>query len=671
LSQTLRILIIDDNPDDRLLAIREVKRVFSDLQIDQIIDAEDLEQAVKEDHFDLVITDYQLGWSNGIEVLRTIKNNYPNCPVIMFTNSGTEEIAVEAMKSGLDDYIIKSPKHYLRLAGAARSALERAWQKQALKESETRYRRLFEGVPVGLYRTAPSGQLLDANPALVEMLGYPDQSSLLAIKLEDLYVDPQVYQQCQSQIEQEDVVQKSEVQMRCHDGSLIWVLNSLRAIRDSTDKLLYYEGAMEDITERQKTEAERARLLAREQAARAEAEAANKIKDEFLATLSHELRTPLNAILGWARLLRSRQIDQTTSDRAIEVIERNALAQTKLIEDLLDISRITRGQMQLKVRPIDFGRIINAALDSIRPAADAKGLDLNVTIDPEACPLMGDPERLQQVIWNLLSNAIKFTPSGGKVAVKLTKVVPTNPDQPKTRFVQIQVSDTGIGIRPEILPYIFDRFRQADSTSTRSYGGLGLGLSIVRQLVELHGGRLQAESLGEGKGATFTVQLPSLEPSQEQRSANREATPSFPVKTSGSLLGLQVLVVDDEPDSSDFIATVLEHEGAQVITVGSVREALRVIDQQPPDILVSDIGMPIENGYDLIRQLRQREAEALRQPGLNLPIPAVALTAYARDSDREAALAAGFQVHISKPVDPEKLVNVVAHLIKSRNSFLI
>jgi PAS domain S-box-containing protein len=653
MSQTLRILVIDDNPDDRMLAIREVERAFSNLQIQEIINAKELEQAIDQGNFDIVITDYQLGWSNGLTVLRAIKAAYPNCPVIMFTNSGTEEIAVEAMKAGLDDYVIKSPKHFVRLARAVRSVLERVWQQQALKESETRYHRLFEGVPVGLYRTTPSGELLDANPALVEMLGYADQSLLLMSKLTDFYVDAEVCELWQVQLAQGDVVQNFEVQLRRGDGRLIWVLNSTRAIRDDRGQLLYYEGAIEDITERQQA-------MAREKAARSAAETANKMKDEFLATLSHELRTPLNAILGWAKLLRSRQLDKTTSDRALETIERNAVAQTKLIEDMLDVSRIIRGQLRINPRSIDLGRIITTAMDTIRPAAEAKQIYLTTRIDPAACLVIGDPDRLQQIVWNLLSNAIKFTPRGEKVEIKLLKVFPVNSSrlQAAIPFAQIEVSDTGMGIDPQILDYIFEPFRQGDGSTTRSHGGLGLGLSIVRQLVELHGGTIQVKSLGKGQGATFIVQLPIL---------NHQAgafSPPPPDITSVSLVGLQVLVVDDDADSRSFISTVLEHEGAKVITVASVQAALQAIQEQRPDVLISDIGMPHQDGYDLIHQLRQQEAQSQHQGGLTPPIPALALTAYARELDREAALKAGFQMHISKPVDPEKLVNVVAHLGK-------
>ncbi|HEY9812592.1 MAG TPA: response regulator, partial [Candidatus Sericytochromatia bacterium] len=281
MSQTLRVLVIDDNPDDRLLAIRQLKREFDDLDVEQINNPAHLEQAINAGNFDLVITDYQLQWTNGIAVIRRIKEQYPDCPVIMFTNSGDEEVAVEAMKAGLEDYIIKSPKHYIRLARAARSVMERVGQRQALKEYETRYRRLFEGVPVGLYRTTPTGEIKDANSAMAQMLGYVDPQSLFGVKLVDLYVNPQARDLWEAQIQQQGVVRNSEVQICCSNGSIIWVLNSARAVRDSTLQILYYEGAIEDITERKRIEAEREQLFKSEQAARESAEAANRIKDEF------------------------------------------------------------------------------------------------------------------------------------------------------------------------------------------------------------------------------------------------------------------------------------------------------------------------------------------------------------------------------------------------------
>ncbi|BAY36253.1 two-component hybrid sensor and regulator [Nostoc sp. NIES-2111] len=383
---------------------------------------------------------------------------------------------------------------------------------------------------------------------------------------------------------------------------------------------------------------------------------ANRMKDEFLAILSHELRSPLNAILGWAQLLQSRKLSEAQTAKGLETIERNAKAQTKLIEDLLDISRMIRGKLRLNVSTCNLIPIIETAIENINLAAQAKDIELTFFLNhpvTENPPLQvsGDPERLQQIIWNLLTNAIKFTPPGGKVEVKLTKITHSH--------AQIQVIDTGIGINPSFLPYVFDRFRQADSSSTRSHGGLGLGLAIVRHLVELHGGTVHVDSPGEGKGATFSIQLPLL---SENKAAsiepNTQAQLPTPLPLCPSLAGVRVLVVDDESDSRDFIATVLNQCQAEVKAVGTVREALDIIPQWKPDVLVSDIGMPQEDGYALIRQLRQQPPEQ----GGN--IPAAALTAYARAEDRTRAIQEGFQLHLPKPIEPTELATVVASLIK-------
>ncbi|MES1022460.1 ATP-binding protein [Gloeocapsa sp. BRSZ] len=390
-------------------------------------------------------------------------------------------------------------------------------------------------------------------------------------------------------------------------------------------------------------------LLVREQEARATAEAANRAKDEFLSMLSHELRTPLNAMLGWSQLLRSQKLNEATRSRALEAIERNARGQANLIEDLLDISRIITGKLRLHVRPIELVPVIEAAIDTVRPAADAKQVRIQSVLDPSAGPVSGDSDRLQQVVWNLLSNAIKFTPKGGRVQVRLERV---------NSHVEIIVSDTGQGISPDFLPYIFERFRQADSTHTRSHGGLGLGLAIVRHLVELHGGTVQAQSPGEGQGTTFMVQLPLTVVLKTHESERVHPTVGGEVSfdCAPTLSGLKVLLVDDEADARDLLATVLQECQALVKTAASVAEAIAAIEQFQPDILVSDIGMPGEDGYSLIRRIRAMEAPNSAR------IPAVALTAYARVEDRTRALAAGFQMHIAKPVNPTELVAVIANL---------
>ncbi|MEH2250726.1 PAS domain-containing hybrid sensor histidine kinase/response regulator [Nostoc sp.] len=376
-----------------------------------------------------------------------------------------------------------------------------------------------------------------------------------------------------------------------------------------------------------------------------EAQEANRIKDEFLAIVSHELRTPLNSMLGWVQIIRNRKLDETIIIKALATIERNAQLQRKLIEDILDISRIVQGKIRLNIRKVDLVLVINAAIEAVHPTSEIKVMQVESNLDPSVGKVMGDADRLQQVVWNLLTNAVKFTPSGGRVEVYLKQV---------NLNAQITVSDTGKGISADFLPYIFERFRQADSTTTRVDSGLGLGLAIVRHLVEMHSGTVYAVSEGEGRGATFTVLLPIVKSQQEQLIEEREVK----VDNLSELDGLQVLVVDDNADTRELIAFILEQSGAQVTAVSSVSEALEALTRLSPDVLVSDIGMPDEDGYSLIRKLRAQEA--LRGE----KIPAVALTAFARDEERRLALQAGFQVHVSKPIEPEELVTVVANLAK-------
>ncbi|MEH1783419.1 MAG: AAA family ATPase [Nostoc sp.] len=391
----------------------------------------------------------------------------------------------------------------------------------------------------------------------------------------------------------------------------------------------------------------RAHLYEAERTARSAAESANRVKDEFLAVLSHELRTPLNPILGWAKLMRSRKLDQATSDRALETIERNAKLQTQLIEDLLDVSRILQGKLNLNFGRINLASVIEAAIETVRLSAEAKSIQIQDLSESGIGEVLGDANRLQQVIWNILSNAIKFTPIGGQVKIKLEQV---------GLQVQICVTDTGKGIAPEFLPYVFDYFRQADGATTRKFGGLGLGLAIVRHLVELHGGTVQAESLGEGKGATFTVRLLCLQDENKEIKDAKDNS-SLVADQSLPLSGLKILVVDDDADMREFLPFMLEHYGATVTVVASAIEALTALSQSQPNLLISDIGMPEMDGYMLMRQIRSLEPE---QGGT---IPAIALTAYAGEMDHQQAIAAGFQQHISKPVDPEELVKAIAILV--------
>ncbi len=427
-------------------------------------------------------------------------------------------------------------------------------------------------------------------------------------------------------------------------GEIVWVRGQGVLTGSAADGQPRFAGITQNITERKRAERERERLLS-------EAQEANRLKDEFLATLSHELRTPLTAILGWSRLLQMNDFDRNATARALHTIERNAQAQTQLIDDLLDTSRIITGKLRLDVRPIDLTNIVAAAAETARPAAEARDIKLRTLLDAQAGLVTGDPDRLQQVVWNLLSNAIKFTPEGGRVEVRLERA---------ESHVEIRVADTGRGIAAEFLPHVFDRFRQADQTTTRMHGGLGLGLAIVRQLVELHGGSVRVESGGEGRGTSFTVSLPLSPPRAGQASdapgAHSGAKGTAELDCPPALAGLRVLVVDDEADTRELLAAVLDSCGAQVIVAASAAEAFAQFERTRPDVLVSDIGMPGEDGYSLLARIRRLPPE---RGGAT---PAAALTAYARAEDRMQALRSGFQMHVSKPVEPSELIVVVANL---------
>ena len=427
-------------------------------------------------------------------------------------------------------------------------------------------------------------------------------------------------------------------------GERIDVSLTVSPVKDARGRIIGASKIARDVSDRKRAEAERTKLLQTVQQAREEAEELNRSKDQFLAVLSHELRTPLNAIFGWARMLQSAAMDEATSRRAIDAILRNATAQVQLVEDLLDVSRIITGKMRLDVQWLDLKSVIESALDAVQPAASAKGLKIETVLDPNAGPVVGAADRLRQVVWNLLMNAIKFTPRDGRVQVHLRKL---------KSHVEIVVSDSGEGIQPEILPFIFDRFRQGDSTTTRPHGGLGLGLALVRHLVDLHGGRVRAASEGPGRGATFVVELPVaiLGPEAGTTLETSAAMGALPLQN------VRVLLVDDDADGLDLTTVMLTNSGAQVKTAVSVAAALDVLESWPADVLVSDIEMPGEDGYELLRRIRAKER------GGRTRLPALALTAYGRPEDRRRTLAAGYNLHLAKPIDPSELVLAVANLV--------
>ena len=538
--------------------------------------------------------------------------------------------------------------------------------RDALSESEERYRLLVENVrDYAIFMMDGAGRVVTWNPGARRIFGY-EEAEIIGRDGSILFTPED---QATGEHEKELGTALAEGravderwQMR-KDGSRFWASGVSTAMRDASGGVRGFSKVCRDLTERRLVEQQRERLLEQEMRARMEAERAITMKDEFLATVSHELRTPLTAILLWSRLLRSGALgdDDEQRARALDTIEQSAVAQQQLIEDLLDISRIVSGKLRLNVRDAEAAPVVQAAVEAVRPMADARGVAIESSLDAGAGRVRADPDRLQQVVWNLLNNAAKFTPEGGRVVVRLERV---------DRALRVQVTDTGKGIAPEFLPHVFERFRQADASTTRQHGGLGLGLAISQQLVELHGGTIRADSPGEGLGATFTVELPLADVRHDAGSPAAGAAPPAgptvalraPFAPSPLLRGVRVLVVENEPGTRTVIRWLLEQCQAEVTAAESAAHALDAfrasLDGRPYDVLVSDIGMPGQDGYELIRQIRALET----QRAAARPVPAVALTAYARDDDRRHAEAAGFQAHLPKPVEPAALVETVANL---------
>jgi PAS domain S-box-containing protein len=572
-------------------------------------------------------------------------------------NVGTEENPREVYLNGTYQPILNAQGKIDRIAAFVHDTTEKVKARQRIEaladelaESEARARRLQDSGVIGVVFWTRDGQVVDANDAFLQMVGYTRQE-LVSGQVNWTAMTPPGFAHLDTrafvEMEATGICTPFEKVFIGKDGRQIPILIGLAFWEGTTDSGVAW---IVDISARRAAEAERDSLLERERLARAQAEQANRSKDEFLAMVSHELRTPLNAMLGWARMLSSGNADSARQKRGLEVIERNAIAQAQLIEDLLDVSRIVHGKLRLEVASIDLRTVVEAAVDSVRPSFESKGIHLTVTLEPHLDQITGDAQRLQQVVWNLLSNSAKFTPKGGHVHVELRK---------RGAALELAVSDNGRGIAPQALPFVFDRFRQADASITRAFGGLGLGLSIARHLVELHGGTIEAESEGEGTGSRFVLTLGPLPPeSQVSRALPATLPPRAPVpEVTAELSGLRVLVVDDEPDARELTSTILSEGGATVVAACSASHALELLDEQQLDVMLSDIGMPEQDGYELIRRVRQLASPAGK-------IPAAALTAFARSDERRQAMLAGFQLHISKPVEPTELTAAVACLAR-------
>jgi len=538
------------------------------------------------------------------------------------------------------------------LTRQAADLIEQRQSEQALRQSESRFRFIVESAKdYAIFTLNLNGIVTSWNAGAQRLLGYAE-AEIVGCHNRTIFTPEDAEQGKPDREMHLALTQGLAENERWHvrqDGSRFWGSGLVMPLQDEAGTTQGLVKILQDKTTERQNAAEREQLLQQEQAARSEADRANRIKDEFLAVLSHELRSPLNPILGWTQLLKGGKLNANRQREALETIERNAKLQTQLIDDLLDLSRIMQGKLSLTVAPISLTFVITAAVETVQLAAEAKQIQILLDLTTEIAPISGDAARLQQVIWNLLANAVKFTPKGGRVTVELRQI---------DRLAQIRVIDTGKGISSDFLPYVFEYFRQADSTTTRKFGGLGLGLAIVKQIVEMHGGTVQVASSGENQGATFTVELPVIE--------QAVPTPSEPAQPQAenleySLSNLQILVVDDEADTREFQSFLLTQSGARVIAVASGLEALQVFDRFIPDVLVSDIGMAQMDGYMLIQNIRSRSPE---QGGT---IPAIAVTAYARDFDQQKALQSGFQAHITKPVEPDVLIKTITNLLEHNN----
>jgi PAS domain S-box-containing protein len=547
------------------------------------------------------------------------------------------------------------------IVGASKIARDISHQKaieRALVASDTRFRLLANSAPVLIWLADETKGYTWLNETWLQFTGRTLEQEIGFGWTENIHPDDldKLLTTYAKAFEAREPF-RAEYRIGRHDRYWRWLVQTAVPLFESAEGFSGYVGSCVDITDFRRAEGEKEELLRAERAARSDAERLSHLKDEFLATLSHELRTPLNAILGWSTLLKRVPVGSADHARGLETIERNARVQSQIIGDLLDMSRIISGKVQLDVQALNLLEVISAAVDAVRPSAEAKKLRLSVMLDAKVGRTRGDPNRLQQVFWNLLTNAVKFTPSGGRVDVVLERV---------NSHVEISVADTGIGVKPEFLPFVFDRFRQADASTTRRHGGLGLGLSIVKHLAELHGGSVRVKSAGENQGSTFVVALPISVLRQAEDRAPLERRTFAEVDVASvelpSLQGVTALVVDDELDARVLVNRLIEERGGRALMASSADDALKQLATTPVDVLISDIGMPDVDGYQLIQKVRVREKNEGRK------LTAIALTAYARPDDRQRALLAGYQMHLSKPVDPRELIAGIASLLNITTS---
>ncbi|MBD2522891.1 response regulator [Nostoc sp. FACHB-133] len=648
------ILHVDDNEANRYIVTRILQNAGFTV-VEAATGATGL-KAANEHQPALVILDVKLPDINGFEVCRQIKANPETAfiPVLHLSASFVQsQDKAEGLDSGADAYLVQ-PVEPIELLATVRSLLRIRRAEEAALSLAREWQTTFDSIKDSVCLVDGEGIILRCNLAMMQLFCKPSHEILGCVHYElmgaELGIGDGTCFRRAKETHQRQVLEFQSTER--------WFAKTIDPVFDGYGTLTGAVFILSDITERKRASAllqeqndRLNQLMISLQQQTEQAQQANRIKDEFLAVLSHELRSPLNPILGWTKILQTSHQDAAKTQYALETIERNAKLQAQLIEDLLDVSRILQGKLSLHTVPVGLNLTIKAALETVQLAAEAKSIQIETVFEPNVGQVLGDSSRLQQVVWNLLSNAIKFTSQGGRVEVRLERIeneLDTNPSE----YTQITVSDTGMGISADFLPYVFDYFRQADGTTTRRFGGLGLGLAIVRHLVELHGGTVQAESPGVGQGATFIVKFPPIAAAK----LNQDDT-AFHNRSDFNLNGLQALLVDDDRDSREFIAFLLEQYGAQVTEAESAHDALSTLGQAKFDLLISDIGMPDMDGYTLIRQIRKQPSD---QGG---EIPAIALTAYAGEIDQQLALAAGFQQHISKPIEVEVLMQAIVTIV--------
>lgn len=655
-AKKLHILFIEDSEDDTLLMEAELHSAGLNFVSHRVENEAELRAALQGSHWDIIISDFTMPAFNALHALSTIRNLGFDTPCIVVSGTIGEETAVATMKAGAVDYFMKGrlqkfPSAVERhiLEHKVRQEKKRAYKR--MREIEKRFQIMADTAPVKIWMADASGRVIYFNKGWYNFTGRKAIDDLGCGWAE--LIHPQDRDNVTKTYFEAFHARRDftiEYRLRRYDGVYRWLLDQGTPRYEEDERFTGYIGSCIDITERKIAEAEREAALHREKLARQEAERLNRIKDEFLATLSHELRTPMHAITGWAELLDRQLLDEEEAREAYTAIYQSALAQNQLISDLLDISGMISGKIQLEAKPTNLINIIQSSLETVHLSAEAKNIEISFEFDKNIGPIRGDRTRLKQIIWNLLSNAIKFTPKNGQIHVSAEQ---------KNSTIEIRVKDSGEGIDPEFLPLVFDRFSQSDSSLTRRHGGLGIGLSIVRHLVELHGGQVEAHSDGRNQGSTFIVRLPilgvqipsSLPPYEEEAASPEVLTPR-----SKKLDQVKILIVDDHPDVIFLVKTILQRQGAQVFTACSVEEAMMVYQAQQPDLLLSDIGMPMEDGYDLIKKIR-----AL-QPNGKSKVAAVALSAHIQEDIRQKALRAGYFAHLTKPVDASSLVNTLVEL---------